>query len=193
MLAADLMVPPLSLFVLVALGVMVINGLMSLFGATTWPFHLAFEALTMVFFAVLVGWIRFGRKSISAKSLLSVPKYLVWKIPVYASLVFKGKKDSWDRTSRDVTPQAVDTKAVLASEVDGPEAPAASNPQSAEPVPAETDETSSDPEPVKRRNAKNRPRPKRHRGASQDRRNASGQERRNDSGPRTGQDRRNDI
>jgi hypothetical protein len=54
----------------------------------------------MIFLAIFLAWIKFGRKIISGLALLSVPFYLLWKIPIYLSFLFKPEKN-WTRTQRD--------------------------------------------------------------------------------------------
>jgi hypothetical protein len=45
-------------------------------------------------------WARFGRQTLPFRYLLVVPFYVLWKIPLYLSLVVSGKHKTWERTAR---------------------------------------------------------------------------------------------
>ncbi|WP_416672412.1 glycosyltransferase family 2 protein [Egbenema bharatensis] len=99
-LALELSVPPLSLLVMgwIALtGLAVIAGLL---GASWLPTLLLSLAGGMMIVAVLAGWFRFGRTVLPAQTLLSIPLYLLWKIPLYLAFLFKPQTE-WVRTDRD--------------------------------------------------------------------------------------------
>jgi len=49
---------------------------------------------------IWIAWWRFGRGIVSAGELLSVPAYVVAKIPIYARLL-KSRQMEWVRTKRD--------------------------------------------------------------------------------------------
>ena len=81
-LALELSVPPLSLLVIFwGLG-MVGAVLINLLGAGTFVVVLFAIMGTMIFLAIFFAWIKFGRKIISGLALLSVPFYLLWKVPI---------------------------------------------------------------------------------------------------------------
>jgi cellulose synthase/poly-beta-1,6-N-acetylglucosamine synthase-like glycosyltransferase len=99
-LALELSVPPLSLLVMgwIALtGLAVIIGLL---GASWLPTLLLSLAGGMMLVAVLAGWFRFGRTVLPAQTLLSIPLYLLWKIPLYLAFLWKPQTE-WVRTDRD--------------------------------------------------------------------------------------------
>jgi hypothetical protein len=54
----------------------------------------------MIFLGIFLAWIKFGRKIISGFALLSVPFYLLWKIPIYLGFLINPEKN-WIRTTRD--------------------------------------------------------------------------------------------
>jgi hypothetical protein len=54
-------------------------------------------ALTTI--ALGIAWAREGRIAISGATLLRIPLYLLWKLPVYLKLV-RGKQSEWVRTER---------------------------------------------------------------------------------------------
>jgi cellulose synthase/poly-beta-1,6-N-acetylglucosamine synthase-like glycosyltransferase len=99
-LALDLSVPPLSLLVMLWFAATIIAGLFSIFTGIWIPTLLfSFEGILMVT-AIVIAWVNFGQDKISGKTLLSVPFYILWKIPLYFAFVFKPQKD-WVRTQRD--------------------------------------------------------------------------------------------
>lgn len=99
-LALELSVPPLSLLVIFwGLG-MAGAVLINLLGTGTFAVTLFSIMGIMIFLAIFFAWIKFGRKIISGLALLSVPFYLLWKIPIYLGFLIKPEKN-WTRTQRD--------------------------------------------------------------------------------------------
>jgi hypothetical protein len=50
--------------------------------------------------AIVAAWAKYGRERISGWTLLSVPLYILWKIPLYFGFLVKREKE-WVRTERD--------------------------------------------------------------------------------------------
>ena len=99
-LAADLSVPPLSLLVMLWGALTAIAGLACKLGMPTWPLELlGLEGLALLS-SVLVAWLRFGRDRLPLQTLLVVPLYLLWKIPLYIAFVLR-PQTRWVRTERD--------------------------------------------------------------------------------------------
>lgn len=99
-LAADLSVPPLSLLVMLWGALTAIAGLACKLGMPTWPLKLlGLEGLALLS-SVLVAWLRFGRDRLPLQTLLVVPLYLLWKIPLYIAFVLR-PQTRWVRTERD--------------------------------------------------------------------------------------------
>ena len=101
-IASDLSVPPLSflviLWVMVAMvGLMVVFAEGQLNTAICW---IAIEGLLLLM-SILLAWAKFGRKIIPLKSLVSIPLYILWKIPIYFQFLVKPQQQ-WIRTERDV-------------------------------------------------------------------------------------------
>lgn len=100
-LALDLSVPPLSLLVMLWLAVSAIA-----LGATLWlqisplpGLLLALEG-SLLLVAILAAWFKFCRVELPFKTLLSVPLYVLWKIPLYLGFLIK-PQTKWVRTERD--------------------------------------------------------------------------------------------
>lgn len=99
-LALELSVPPLSLLVIFwGLG-MTGAILVSLLGTSPFAVMLFTIMGAMIFLSIFFAWIKFGRKIISGLALLSVPFYLLWKIPIYLGFLVNPEKN-WIRTTRD--------------------------------------------------------------------------------------------
>ena len=95
LLALDLLVPPLALLVLLDAAGILTTSLIE-------PFAAAALALLAGFTGVLIvaAWALHGRAQMQATTLLKIPFYIVWKLPIYAGALI-GRERRWTRTSRD--------------------------------------------------------------------------------------------
>lgn len=99
-LALDLCVPPLSLLVMLWVAVMGVSLLLGWVGAGWQPaLWLAIEGVLLLA-AIFGSWFGFGRNIIPLRTLLSVPLYILWKIPVYLGFLIRPQQQ-WVRTERD--------------------------------------------------------------------------------------------
>ena len=100
-LGFDLMVPPLALLVIlqgVLLALSVAAGAIHL---TSWlPAILAATGVAVMVTAIGAAWAVFGRQVAPLRYALFIPFYVLWKIPLYLSLVLRGKQKTWERTAR---------------------------------------------------------------------------------------------
>jgi cellulose synthase/poly-beta-1,6-N-acetylglucosamine synthase-like glycosyltransferase len=99
-LALDLFVPPLSLLVLFwisATALSVLTGILQ----NEWGFTIWFgmEGL-LILISIFAAYIKFGNEYIPIKLLIAAPVYLVWKLPIYLSFLFKPQR-KWIRTERN--------------------------------------------------------------------------------------------
>ncbi len=100
--ALDLMIPPLALLAALWLGSAVIvaiafpitrHGLAPILSGIT---------LLMLLVALAVAWWKEGRQSgISLARLLSIPFYILWKLPLYFRFLTGKRQQAWVRTERD--------------------------------------------------------------------------------------------
>lgn len=97
-MALDVCVPPLALLVWLLLGV----GSIFLWLTAWLPLGLVTLGIVLVGFSVTISWIRFARPRIPLNSLLSIPFYLAWKVPIYLGFLIH-KQSRWIRTDRDFT------------------------------------------------------------------------------------------
>jgi cellulose synthase/poly-beta-1,6-N-acetylglucosamine synthase-like glycosyltransferase len=97
-LALNLAVPPLALFAALVMGW---SALLLVAGALIAPAWAVVGLLlpAVFFFSVLAGWWRFGRDLLRARELLSVPWYIVRKLPMYAAFALK-RQTRWNRAER---------------------------------------------------------------------------------------------
>jgi cellulose synthase/poly-beta-1,6-N-acetylglucosamine synthase-like glycosyltransferase len=103
-LSLELLVPPLSLLVVSLIAGTVLCALAALLGASGVPFAIFSFSLAAIGCGVLAGWWAYGRELVRARDLLAIPKYILWKIPVYLGFFSKGKQQAWERTDRAQDP-----------------------------------------------------------------------------------------
>lgn len=109
-LALDLFVPPLSLLVMIWMAAVVGALFAGALGASWIPaIVLAIEGL-LIFISIVGAWAKFGRADLPVQSLLAVPVYILWKIPLYLAFLVRPQK-KWVRTERDAveTPESSST------------------------------------------------------------------------------------
>ena len=99
-LALELAVPPLSLLILLILGL----GAACLgYGSATGEFTalaLSASSLALIAASVAITWVRFGRQLVRARSLAFAPLYAISKIGLYLGFA-RAREQRWQRTPRD--------------------------------------------------------------------------------------------
>lgn len=99
LLGLHLMVPPLAmLFALAIVSALFFSMLGILFGYWL-PFIVVVSMLSAMATAILLNWAIEGHQWLSPKALISLPAYVLWKLPVYGKLL-AGKTSKWVRTDR---------------------------------------------------------------------------------------------
>lgn len=100
-LGLDLLVPPLSLFAMLLGATTAIALVLASLGVAS-PAPALFLLLLAAgcALAVLAAWSQFGRALIPLATLLGAPLYVLWKIPIYVSFLFRRER-RWVRTERD--------------------------------------------------------------------------------------------
>ena len=100
-LALDLCVPPLSLLVMLWLaGATAITATTLLLGTPWLAAIVVYGAGLGLFIAIGLAWAGFARQDIPVGKLLSIPLYILWKIPLYFKFL-SGPEAKWIRTERD--------------------------------------------------------------------------------------------
>ena len=98
--ALDLCIPPLALLVMLNGAAFVLAIVAILAGGAAWPVIVQIAVGVMAAFAVGLAWLREGRRFASAATLLRLPFYVLWKLPMYVGLVRRGAPKDWLRTGR---------------------------------------------------------------------------------------------
>jgi hypothetical protein len=109
-LALELSVPPLSLLFL--LWAVVLAGAVAFWrlgeGSPLPALVTACGGLAVVL-AILAAWAKFGRDRLPFTALMAAPFYVLWKVPIYATFLFRRQK-KWNRTEdRPAAPAVSDT------------------------------------------------------------------------------------
>lgn len=103
-MALDLSVPPMALLVMVLTSTLLTSIAAGLFGLSWFPAQLLGLSELLLVCTIIAVWAKYGRSVISLKQLMSVPLYILWKLPVYFAIV-KRPQQQWVRTERDVVIQ----------------------------------------------------------------------------------------
>ncbi|MBW4682319.1 MAG: glycosyltransferase family 2 protein [Microcoleus vaginatus WJT46-NPBG5] len=100
-IALDLFVPPLSLLVMLWAAATVATLLTGTLGFSSWipAIILASQGL-LIFISIFGAWGKFGRADLPIQTLLAVPFYILWKIPLYFAFLIR-PQTKWVRTERD--------------------------------------------------------------------------------------------
>ena len=95
----DLAVPPLSLLVAINLVFVMVGVVVGCLGAGWLPGGISAAALGLLSGSVGLAWWRFARDWMPFRFLLSVPVYVVTKLPLYVAFLFR-RENAWVRTAR---------------------------------------------------------------------------------------------
>ncbi len=100
-LGLDLMIPPLSLLILLWLSLIGVHvGAYSGGLITGNIILLAMGAGFPIVLSLVIGWLKFGQDLLPLKAWTGIPRYLLWKIPIYAKFVTQ-PQTRWIKTERD--------------------------------------------------------------------------------------------
>ncbi len=100
-LACDMAIPPLSLFILLWVGLVLLNlGALSLGVVNVWSFVFSLLAGVPIIVGVWLAWHRFGRTLLPSQNWKEIPSYLLWKAPIYLKFMTR-PQTRWLKTERD--------------------------------------------------------------------------------------------
>jgi len=99
-LGLHLLTPPLALLMAINLGVACLLGLLALAGMPPQPFIAAAALFGLNALLVLAAWAALGRSHMNLGTILRLPLYLLWKLPIYLRLA-RGGETRWIRTERE--------------------------------------------------------------------------------------------
>jgi len=100
-LTLDTAIPPLSLLVLLLVGMMSIAAAAALVGMTPVPFVISLAAIVFFALAIFLSWLKFGRDILPPSAFGSIVPYILGKIPIYRQLLSGKRPSSWTRTDRN--------------------------------------------------------------------------------------------
>lgn len=98
-LGLDLAVPPLSLLVMLLVTAGALAALGGVLGASWAPLRWLIAGGAALTVALGAAWWRFGRALIPARSLLVIPFYVLWKLPIYLAFL-RRRERRWVSTDR---------------------------------------------------------------------------------------------
>ena len=98
--AIDLCIPPLALLAMLNVAAFLLALLAWAAGGDRWPIAVLVTVGVLAGAAVGLAWLREGRRFASAGTLLRLPFYVLWKLPMYVGLARKGAPKDWLRTGR---------------------------------------------------------------------------------------------
>ncbi|MFT3786792.1 MAG: glycosyltransferase family 2 protein [Tepidisphaeraceae bacterium] len=102
LLALDILVPPLSLLVfLIVIAAVVMWPVALLTRTTLWPAAALSSGLALLVLVLTLAWTRFSPHDRSLTPLLSVPGYMLRKLPMYFQFFSNRGEKRWVRTERD--------------------------------------------------------------------------------------------
>lgn len=100
-IALDLCIPPLSLLVLLWLTTAIAAIVASLTLKLYAPVGLLGLEGLLILVSVTTAWAKFARNTLPLGTLLSIPGYILWKLPLYLRFLVK-PQTKWVRTERDL-------------------------------------------------------------------------------------------
>jgi cellulose synthase/poly-beta-1,6-N-acetylglucosamine synthase-like glycosyltransferase len=95
----DLIVPPLALLAALLVGMLMLGLIWKVIGGTVWIAGMAASLCGIFAAAVLLAWWGWGRSVVSFRELMSVPFYVLAKIPLYLGFLTRRQRE-WVRTDR---------------------------------------------------------------------------------------------
>jgi uncharacterized membrane protein YphA (DoxX/SURF4 family) len=98
--ALDLCVPPVALLALLNVAALILAGLCLVAGGPTWPLAVQLSIGLVAALAIAAAWFFEGRAFASALTLLGFPFYILWKLPMYLGLAWRGPPKDWLRSGR---------------------------------------------------------------------------------------------
>lgn len=96
----SLLVPPLALLFLMGIAITALQFMLLAAGATVAPLITIIASMLFACMVLLTAWVLLGRAFLKPLTILLLPLYLLWKIPLYFRLAL-GRPRSWVRADRN--------------------------------------------------------------------------------------------
>jgi cellulose synthase/poly-beta-1,6-N-acetylglucosamine synthase-like glycosyltransferase len=99
-LAVDLSIPPLSLLGVLAMASGMLLAILAILTGLIVPLIALLTLGGIATGALVIAWFMLGRSVLPGRMVTQIPRYLLWKLPIYRRLVGARQK-RWVRTSRE--------------------------------------------------------------------------------------------
>lgn len=99
-LALDIAVPPLTLLVMLVLGIFLLAALGTFIGSSHLALWISFANVLVLSVAVTMAWLKFGRAVVPLAAIFSIAPYMLGKVGFYGRLFFRRMETRWIRTDR---------------------------------------------------------------------------------------------
>ena len=96
----DLIVPPLALLSLFVCIILLCTFSYALIAGVYAPLIVSTISLAMFIGAVFLAWLLYGKSVLTFTDLLKIPFYIIGKIPLYITYLFRRQKE-WVKTNRN--------------------------------------------------------------------------------------------
>lgn len=98
-LGLHLLVPPLALLFAIASLCLVLTAGLAMLNGFWLPFSVLVLLIALASVLTLAAWLKHGRTTLSAATLMRIPAYVLWKLPLYIG-VTRGWETRWQKTPR---------------------------------------------------------------------------------------------
>lgn len=99
-LGLDAAVPPLAFLVMIQ-GATVVGGVaLAVLGGSSIPLVIGLGGSALLGLGLSAAWVAHGRELLPLSEIASIPRYVLWKLPLYLSFMKSGAHSEWERTDR---------------------------------------------------------------------------------------------
>jgi cellulose synthase/poly-beta-1,6-N-acetylglucosamine synthase-like glycosyltransferase len=99
-LTLDMAIPPLSLLVILLVGMSFVAGVAVLLGLSSAALVISSVCIVAFILAVVVAWSKYGSSILPPNAMFSVASYVFAKLPIYRRLLSSSDDPKWTRTDR---------------------------------------------------------------------------------------------